>query len=306
MHVVAPANATQAPTSGEIPIDVRVDADLDPASLRVRVITGWPDPTASTELTSRLTFDAHGATAALHAADLTPGLVTIKARAERRHGDEHESGYASVSWEPGVDLATADRCDPIATRKCLMPFPNDFFTVADGTSATGRRVHFRAASMPTNSIGVPIDPTEWNRNDGFSPGAMILTYVPGLDLARTGAAPITDIGASLRPDQPIVLIDAATGAALADLDRARQPGRSDGRAGAGRAGGARTCPRGTGSSSRCATSATTPARRSPPNAGSRSTATAFPTFTPAIEGTAGALRVALLDPRARGHRARAT
>ena len=40
---------------------------------------------------------------------------------------------------------------------------------------------------------------------------MIVTYVPGLDLAKTGAAPITDIGASLGADQPIVLLDAATG-----------------------------------------------------------------------------------------------
>ena len=79
-----------------------------------------------------------------------------------------------------------------------MPFPNDFFTVADASSGTGRRVHFDVASMPTNS-NVSIDPTEWNRNDGFSPGAMIVTYVPGLDLCATGAAPITDIGRRWSP-----------------------------------------------------------------------------------------------------------
>jgi len=111
-----------------------------------------------------------------------------------------------------VDTANARRCDPIAARKCLMPFPNDFFTVPDRSSATGRRVHVASAATPTNSQGQPIDPTEWNRNDGFSPGAMIVTYVPGLDLVRTGAAPITDIGASLRADQPIILLDATTGA----------------------------------------------------------------------------------------------
>ena len=80
-----------------------------------------------------------------------------------------------------------------------MPFPNDFFTVADDATATGRRVHFDPASMTANVNGVRVDPTEWNRNDGFSPGSMIVTYVPGLDLARSGAAPITDIGASLQP-----------------------------------------------------------------------------------------------------------
>ena len=212
VHIVAPGNASQAPASGDVAIDVRVDANLDPATLKVWVIAGWPDPTATTSLPgNRLARDAHGATAQLHAADLTPGLVTIKARADKRDGTGRESGYASVSWEPNVDTATADRCDPIAAKKCLMPFPNDFFTMADASSATGRRVHFDVASMPSNSSNVSIDPTEWNRNDGFSPGAMIITYVPGIDLAKTGAAPVTDIGSSLKTDQPIVLFDAVTG-----------------------------------------------------------------------------------------------
>ncbi len=211
VHVVVPANATQAPASGEVAVDVRLDARLDPASLRVWIVTGWPDPTGRTEITGRLVIDATGGTAQLHAADLTPGLVTIKARARRKDHSAYQSGYASVSYEPGVDTASADRCDPIAAAKCLMPFPNDFFTVADPTSGTGRRVHFDPGAMPENSSGVPIDPTEWNRNDGFSPGAMVVTYVPGLDLGTTGAAPITDIGRSLEPDQPILLIDTATG-----------------------------------------------------------------------------------------------
>jgi hypothetical protein len=211
VHVVAPANKSQAPASGEVPLDVRVASNLDPATLRVWIVAGWPEPTGTTEISARLTHDATGAKASIHAADLRAGLTTIKARAARKNGHGNETGYASFSWEPAVDTATADRCDPIATRKCLMPFPNDFFTVADPTSDTGLRVHFDERSMPSNSSGVPINPTEWNRNDGFSPGAMIVTYVNGLDLGTTGAAPITDIGASLGADQPIVLLDAATG-----------------------------------------------------------------------------------------------
>src|SRR5205085_4485309 len=34
VHVVAPANKTQAPASGEVPLDVRVASNLDPATLR--------------------------------------------------------------------------------------------------------------------------------------------------------------------------------------------------------------------------------------------------------------------------------
>ena len=62
--------------------------------------------------------------------------------------------------------------------------------------------------------GKPWDPTEWNRNDGFSPGSPILTYVPGLDLQRTWGIDgdqLSDLSLSLRSDAPIVLLDATTG-----------------------------------------------------------------------------------------------
>ncbi len=120
-----------------------------------------------------------------------------------------------TSERPVAALASPQRapasCDPIDPAACLLPFPNDFFTIRDSTTATGVRVHLTAASMPRNAQGTPIDPTGWNGNDGFSPGSEILTHVPGLDLARTGAAPITDIGRSLAPDAPIVLLNTRTG-----------------------------------------------------------------------------------------------
>jgi len=67
----------------------------------------------------------------------------------------------------------------------LYPFPNDYFTVPDRSTDTDRRVQFLPDSMPRNAAGVPIDPTEWNRNDGFSPGSAILTVFP----ASTSRAP---------------------------------------------------------------------------------------------------------------------
>lgn len=102
-------------------------------------------------------------------------------------------------------------CDPIDPAGCLLPFPNDWFTVPDSGTATGRRVAMSRLAMPRSAGLVPIDPAQWNRNDGFSPGSMLLARVPGLDLARTGAAPITDIARSLDRDAPIVLLDARTG-----------------------------------------------------------------------------------------------
>ena len=75
-------------------------------------------------------------------------------------------------------------------RACLLPFPSDAYTVPDASTATGRRVAFKPEWMPTNGSGKGIDPVEWNRNDGFSPGQAVVLRVPGVDLAedrrRTG------------------------------------------------------------------------------------------------------------------------
>jgi hypothetical protein len=119
---------------------------------------------------------------------------------------------ALVVTGPGV---TEDqRCDGLDPAACLLPFPNDTFTGADPTTDTGRRVNLNIASTPRNVAGVPVDPTEWNRNDGFSPGSMALTQVPGLDLHATWGSPldhVQDLSWYQRPDAPIVLLDADTG-----------------------------------------------------------------------------------------------
>jgi hypothetical protein len=240
IDIVSPAGRSQAPASGEVPVDIRLDRRLSVKSLRVWLVRGPSWSHDRIEITDRLVRDDSGATAALHAADLKPGLTTVVASARPRqwwghdrdrgrhdgHGGWTAGDSSTFSWEPAVDLTTADRCDVLAPTKCLMPFPNDFFTVRDSSSTTGRRVHFDPAAMPSNSSGKAIDPTEWNRNDGFSPGSMIVTYVDALDLTKSGAAPITDIGASLRADQPIVLLDTSTGKRwpfFAELDSQADP-----------------------------------------------------------------------------------
>ncbi len=65
--------------------------------------------------------------------------------------------------------------------------------------------------MPANVDGTPIDPTEWNRNDGFSPSGAILTYVADLDAEASQLPPWTDPEASLQDDSPVVVVDVATG-----------------------------------------------------------------------------------------------
>ena len=113
--------------------------------------------------------------------------------------------------------ATADAigsCDPLDPAVCLQPWPNDYFTTADSTTDTGRRLNLDIASMPRNQAGKPIDPTDFNRNDGFSPGQEIVTHVAGLDnpaaFAQTGAVPITDVARTYDADQPAVVLTADT------------------------------------------------------------------------------------------------
>jgi hypothetical protein len=139
---------------------------------------------------------------------------------------------------PVAPVPTNVGCDPIDPAACLLPFPNDFFTVADATTQTGRRINFNPAAMPRTGAevteggeGKPVDPTEWNRNDGFSPGSAVMTYVPGIDLPTTWGIQdrdhstvginepgyydyrdqITDIGLYENADSPFVILNADTG-----------------------------------------------------------------------------------------------
>jgi hypothetical protein len=115
--------------------------------------------------------------------------------------------------------APAADCQPFGARACLEPFPNNLFTRPDGSSATGLRVRLPAGAMPISRTGQRVSPAPYDRADGFSPGSAAIVHVPGLDnaaaLARTGAAGVLDIGRSLRPDQPIVMIDERTGKRVA-------------------------------------------------------------------------------------------
>ena len=125
-----------------------------------------------------------------------------------------------------LDVEDVDRCDPIADG-CLLPFPNDYFTEADDSTPTGRRVALARDSMPANAEGVHMDPTHWNELDGFSPAAAALVQIPDVDLDASRAAPVTDLASSLDDDSPVVLLDATEGKRLAhwvELDAQAEAG----------------------------------------------------------------------------------
>jgi hypothetical protein len=119
------------------------------------------------------------------------------------------------AWAEGVQTAqppNAPYCDNFDPTVCLQPFPNNYFTTLDRSTPTGRRINFNVLAMPRNAAGKPIDPTEWNRADGFSPGSLITVHIPGLDnqqaLDNTGGVPLNNLTAYQDANAPIVVIDA--------------------------------------------------------------------------------------------------
>jgi hypothetical protein len=103
---------------------------------------------------------------------------------------------------------------PASAAPALYPWPSDAYTKADPTTDTGLRLNLQLTQMPKNAAGVPIDPTAFNRNDGFSPGTLIVDQIPGLDTPAAFAAnhfpTNTDMGRSVEHGSPVVVLDATT------------------------------------------------------------------------------------------------
>ena len=117
-----------------------------------------------------------------------------------------------------IDLRRAEACNFIAapgSGNCMNPFPDNYYTLGDETTATGRRINFSREGMPENGNGVPIGPAPYNDGDGFSPGQTLVVRVPGLDnpaaMANTAPAGLADPGRYLDPQAPVLVLSARTG-----------------------------------------------------------------------------------------------
>ena len=106
--------------------------------------------------------------------------------------------------------ANGEGCEMHTTRHCLLPFPSDEYTIEDNTTGTGRRVDLPTGLL-ANVEGTTFDPTQWNRNDGFSPSTPILVHVPGLDYDQTAFPSEGDIGKSITTESASVIVDLDTG-----------------------------------------------------------------------------------------------
>src|SRR5439155_3643282 len=92
----------------------------------------------------------------------------------------------NVAPSAAEELPTEPKCEFIASpgsTECMLPFPDDYYTKADATSPTGRRIDFRELAMPRNASGAPIEAAPYNSGDGFSPGSAITLKIPGIETA---------------------------------------------------------------------------------------------------------------------------
>ena len=137
------------------------------------------------------------------------GLVPASADAAK--GKDKGGKYKG----PKIPTPDANRCDFLDTSVCLQPFPNNLYLEKDAETETGYRVNFDPKSMLSNAAGIGIDPTDFNRNDGFSPGQAITLHIPGLDTqAAFGRSKIVSLKKPQRYDnkaQAVVVFDAKTG-----------------------------------------------------------------------------------------------
>ena len=164
------------------------------------VACGDDGPSAQTSGTTGTSGDSssEGSTSTTPDGSTTTGSTT----AEETSTGAETTGGAVVDW-PNLE------CDPLVPTYCGYPFPNNVFTVADASSASGRRLALSQAAMPPTQDGHRGEPDVFNQRDGFSPGGTVLAHLPGA--SSTGLVDPLHIGDSLGDDSPTVLLDATTG-----------------------------------------------------------------------------------------------
>jgi len=144
------------------------------------------------------------------------GKKKKKAKASRKKTLAKWAGNGSCAKYVSVDLGKdPEHCDFMDTTACLQPWPNDYYTVSDSSTLTGRRLALDPESTPENTDGKHVDVTDINRADGFSPGNLIVLKVPGLDtptaFKNNDFVTLNDLHAYADPNQRVLLVDADTG-----------------------------------------------------------------------------------------------
>lgn len=126
-------------------------------------------------------------------------------------GDVESDADADPDADADDAPAPPEGCNPLAAEwDCLLPYPSDFFLVADSDAPGGQRVVHTEPGLPLAS-GVPTDVRVLRSANGFSRASNILTLFPmGVD-ADNLVFHTDDMAASTADDSPTLIIHAATG-----------------------------------------------------------------------------------------------
>lgn len=122
-----------------------------------------------------------------------------------------ETARSTLPPPPDVVLQPVSSCDVAGVRACLLPWPDNRLTVVDETTPTGRRLAIPYDATPVNVEGTPMNVTDQNRGDGFSPNSAIVFVADGIDPAKSGVPDSNHVEKSLEPGSPISITDNATG-----------------------------------------------------------------------------------------------
>jgi len=120
---------------------------------------------------------------------------------------ETETGMTGL---PPADIP--DGCNPIAYENdCLLPYPTDYFAVADADMPSGRRIELTPAATPKTMDDVSFNFLEAEPTDGASHHMPILALFPeGVDTDNLNFH-LAGGDASLAPTSPTILMNAETG-----------------------------------------------------------------------------------------------
>lgn len=125
-----------------------------------------------------------------------------------RDGGE-DAGMDATTEEPVLDVSRPE-CENLNPGSCLLPWPSSRYLVEDATTATGYRISIPMDATPTSRRGPHVDPSIFDRFDGFSPLTTMMTVFDGR-IDTSSLASELAIADSLLDSSPTVLLDAETG-----------------------------------------------------------------------------------------------
>src|SRR6187402_3702556 len=117
------------------------------AALLIASCSGSGDDAVDTTLAPVTTADAVATTDA---------PATTEAQPDETTTTEVPATPADAATVAAIDEALAsapEGCDPLDTRQCVLPFPSNAYLVDDPSTASGHRVAFPQAALPTNAQG---------------------------------------------------------------------------------------------------------------------------------------------------------